>query len=86
MPFPISCVYQRLQWLYQISEFHIFAYATNSFYAKRSLSELEVIFDNDLKPNFNYLMVTKLSLNLQKTNFVIFQPTPSPSLKTQIFK
>ena len=59
-------------------EFHIFANATNAFYAKRSPSEMEVI-DNNLKPNFNYLMANKLSLNLEKTNFIIFQPIPSPS-------
>ena len=69
-----------------VSYFCIHVYATNSFYAKSSLSELEVIFDNNLKPNLNYLMATKLSLNLVKTNFIIFQHTPSLPLKSQIFK
>ena len=56
--------------------FCIHVYATNSFYAKRSLSELDVIFDN----NFN-LMATKLSLNLEKTNFIYFNPPHQPSQK-----
>lgn len=60
-----------------VSYFWIHVYATNSFHAKCSLSEQEDIFDNNLKPNVNYLMATKLSLNLEKTNFIIFQPTPS---------
>ena len=75
MLFPISCVYQRLQ-----LSFCFFVNATNAFYAKRSPSEMEVIFDNNLKPNFNYLMANKLSLNLEKTNFIIFQPILSPPI------
>ena len=67
-----------------VSYFCIHVYATNSFYAKRSLSELEVIFDNNLKPNLNYLMASKLSLNLEKTNFIIFQPTPSTLSKAKV--
>ena len=34
-----------------VSYFCTHVYATNSFYTKCSLSELEVIFDNNLKPN-----------------------------------
>lgn len=64
-----------------VSYFCVHVYATNSFYAKRS--ELEVIFDNNFKPNLNYLMASKLSLNLEKTNFIIYQPTPSTLSKAK---
>ena len=48
-------------------EFNIFADDTNLFYANANLVNLEKIFD--------WLAANKLSLNIDKTSFVLFHPT-----------
>ena len=44
--------------------------ATNLFYSNRSLTELEVVLDNNLKFVFSWIMANLLD----KTNFIIFHP------------
>ena len=57
-----------------VNDFHICTDDTNIFYANRSLSELEVVINNNLKSAASFLMANKLSLNIEKTNFIIFRP------------
>ena len=45
---------------------------SNLFYSNRSLTELEDDVNNNLKFVSNWLMADKLSLNVDKTNFIIF--------------
>ena len=54
------------------STFTFFADDTNLLYSNRSLSELEDVINNNLKFVSNWLMANKLSLNVDKTNFIIF--------------
>ena len=48
--------------------------ATNLFYSNRSLTELEDVINNNLKFFSNWIMANLLSLNADKTNFIIFHP------------
>ena len=56
-------------------EFNIFADDTNLFYANASLVNLESIINENLKKVIDWLAANKLSLNIDKTNFVLFHPT-----------
>ena len=51
--------------------------ATNLFYSNRSLTELEDVINNNLKFVSNWIMANLLSLNVDKTNFIIFHPLKS---------
>ena len=53
-------------------EFHIFADDTNLFCTNRSLSALELSINENLNCVTSWLIANKLSLNIDKTNFVIF--------------
>ena len=55
-------------------DFHIFADNTNMFYSNSSLAELESIVDYNLRMVSDWLMANKVSLNIDKTNFIIFHP------------
>ena len=57
----------------KLFDFHICADDTNIFYANRSLSELEIAINN-LQSVASLIMANKLSLNIDKTNFIIFRP------------
>ena len=57
-----------------IFDFHIFADDTNLFYADTSIVNLESIINNNLKLISCWLKANKLSLNIDKTNYVIFHP------------
>ena len=48
--------------------------ATNLFYSNRSLTELEDVINNNLKFVSNWIMANPLSLNVDKTNFIVFHP------------
>ena len=54
--------------------FHIFADDTNLFCTNRSLSALELSVNENLKSVSSWLVANKLSLNIDKTNFIIFHP------------
>ena len=58
----------------KLFDFHVFADDTNLFYSNSSLAELEICINNNLKLVSNWLKVNKLSLNIDKTNFIIFHP------------
>ena len=55
-------------------DFHIFADDTNLFYSNSSLIELEETINYNLTLVSNWLKANKLSLNIDKTNFINFHP------------
>jgi len=57
-----------------ILDFHIFADDTNLFYSDSNLRHLENTINSNLKQISCWLKANKLSLNIEKTNYVIFYP------------
>ena len=57
-----------------VFDFHIFADDTNLFYSNSNLAELESIVNYNLKMVSDWLMANKVSLNIDKTNFIVFHP------------
>lgn len=55
-------------------DFHLFADDSNLFRADKSLDLLQTCVNNELKRVHSWLCANKLSLNIDKTNFVIFHP------------
>ena len=54
--------------------FYLFADDTNLLYADTNLRSLEITVNEELRRTGNWLMANKLSLNVKKSNFVIFRP------------
>ena len=52
----------------------VFADDTNLLYSHKNLKTLEKIVNDELANVYNWLTSNKLSLNLKKSNFVIFRP------------
>jgi len=52
----------------------IFAHDKNLFYSNSNLAELESIVNYNLKMVSDWLMANKVSLNIDKTNCIIFHP------------
>ena len=55
-------------------DFHLFADDSNLFFAYKSLQSLELHLNEQLCKVNQWLCVNKLSLNVEKSNFVIFHP------------
>jgi len=55
-------------------KFFLFADDTNILYANKNLRTLETIINNELCKVSEWLISNKLSLNIAKSNFVIFHP------------
>ena len=55
-------------------KFFLFADDTNVLYSHENLKTLELIVNAELNNLFNWLTSNKLTLNIKKTNFVIFRP------------
>ena len=53
--------------------FYLFADDTNIYYEAESLDQLQNVVNNGLKKVKKWLDVNKLSLNIDKTNFIIFK-------------
>ena len=62
----------------EIFKFHLFADDTNIYYEADNLKKLERIINKELKWLNHWLNVHRLSLNISKTNFVIFYPFNKP--------
>ena len=62
-----------------IFDFHIFADDTNLFVSSNSLLALESLINDNLVNISNWLVANKLSLNVDKTNFVVFHPPQKKS-------
>ena len=54
--------------------FYLFADDTNILYADKNLSVLEQTVNTELHKLYNWLTSNKLTLNIKKSNFVIFRP------------
>ena len=54
--------------------FYLFADDTNILYADKNLRDLETIVNIELQNVYNWLTANKLTLNIKKSNFVIFRP------------
>ena len=61
-----------------ILEFYLFADDTNIYYEADTLEKLEIIVNRELKKLRTWLIVNRLSLNIEKTNFVVFHPYNKP--------
>ena len=55
-------------------KFYLFADDTNLLYADKNLRALENKVNAELSKIYDWLIANKLSLNLKKSNFVIFRP------------
>lgn len=55
-------------------DFYLFADDTNLLYAEKDLNNLEVVVNEELLKLCEWLNSNKLSLNVFKSNFVIFHP------------
>ena len=63
--------------------FYLFADDTNMYYESKSLIDMEKTINKELSKLYLWLNVNRLSLNLDKTHFIIFHPYNKP-LKKQI--
>ena len=54
--------------------FYLFADDTNILYADKNLKDLETTVNNELQNLYNWPTANKLTLNIKKSNFVIFHP------------
>ena len=62
----------------KILDFYLFADDTNIYYEDDSLQNLEKKVNKELHSLYLWLSVNRLSLNIDKTNFVIFHPYNKP--------
>ena len=53
--------------------FYLFADDTNVLYVDKDLRSLEKVVNEEFKNVYNWLAVSKLTINIKKSNFVIFQ-------------
>ena len=63
--------------------FYLFADDTNIYYEAESLDQLQSVVNKELKKVKMWLDVKKLSLNIDKTNFIIFK-SPSTILSDKV--
>ena len=54
-----------------ILSFRLFADDTNIFYTNRDQRKLKVVMNRELKKFFDYCVLNKLSVNMNKTNFML---------------
>ena len=72
-------------------DFFLFADDTNLLYADKNLKSLETIVNKQLEYICDWLLANKLTLNIKKSNFVIFHPYQKrlnykPNLKVHDYK
>ena len=58
----------------KVFQFYLFADDTNILYADKNLNSLETVVNKELMLVCEWLNSNKLTLNLSKTNYVIFRP------------
>ena len=54
--------------------FYLFADDTNLLYADKNLRTLELVVNSELHKVYEWLTANKLTLNIKKSNFIIFRP------------
>ena len=57
-----------------VFKFFLFADDTSLFYSGKSLKSIELLVNNELKKLSEWLTANKLTLNVDKSNFLIFKP------------
>ena len=57
-----------------ILDFHLFADDANLFFEQRSIADLQAVINEELSKVAAWLYANKLSLNVKKSNFVLFHP------------
>ena len=62
----------------KVFQFFLFADDTNIYCDANTLDELQFLINKELKELQTWLIVNRLSLNIDKTNFVIFHPYNKP--------
>ena len=67
----------------KILNFYLFADDTNIYHESNSLNDLERTVNKELNKLYLWLNLNRLSLNIDKTNFIIFHPYNKP-LKQQV--
>jgi hypothetical protein len=55
-------------------DFHLFADDSNLFYSDKSLTRLESSINSQLSYVSEWLCANKLSLNIEKSSFIVFHP------------
>ena len=63
----------------KLLDFYLFADDTNIYYEADTPERLELVLNKELKHLHTWLIVNRLSLNIDKTNFVVFHPYNKPS-------
>ena len=61
-----------------VLDFYLFADDTNIYYESDSLQDLEKTINKELHKLYLWLNVNRLSLNIDKTNYIIFHPYNKP--------
>ena len=61
-----------------VLNFYLFTDDTNIYYESNSLQEFEKTINKELNKLFLWLNINRLSLNIDKTNFLIFHPFNKP--------
>ena len=59
-------------------QFYLFADDTNIYYETESTKKLELVINKELKKLYTWLIVNRLSLNIEKNNFLVFHPHNKP--------
>ena len=62
----------------KVLNFYLFADDTNIYFEAETPEKLESVLNNELKELYTWLIVNRLSLNINKTNFVVFRPYNKP--------
>ena len=65
-----------LPYISEVLQFYLFADDTNIYY--ESIDEVEKIINKELKKLYTWLIVNRMSLNINKTNFLVFHPYNKP--------
>ena len=56
-----------------LTSFIVFADDTNLFYSGKNIKQLELVVNNEIKKIFEWFKVNQLTLNIKKTNYIIFK-------------
>ena len=64
-----------------VLNFYLFTDDTNIYYESNSLQELEKTINKELNKLYLWLNINRLSLNIDKTNYLIFHPYNKPMKK-----
>ena len=62
----------------EVLDFYLFADDTNIYYESKTLDDIEKTINEKLNKPFIWLNVNRLSLNINKTNYIIFHPYNKP--------